>query len=152
MSFTSLREKEEGRASKLNYISVSKSRQQLEFNPFSSLPQKTGCVSFPTPATVAVPLLWVSRLSCVFLFAYCLVDVSRASENKGNVSNCGGFHLVDALSWQPSWTGVVSYKMYALAPTSFWDGGGGGVEVRQQRESKRFFFFFSPLPWPGEQL
>lgn len=47
-----------------------------------------------------------------------------APENKGNVSNCGGFHLVDALSWRRSWTGVVSYKMYALAPTSFCDGGG----------------------------
>lgn len=46
------------------------------------------------------------------------------SQNKGNVYNYTGFHLLDALSWLPSWTGVVSYKMYV-----------SGCHV--------FFFFFS---------
>lgn len=53
---------------------------------------------------------------CISFVDVSLAAAFSAPENKGNVSNYSGFHLVDALSWLHTWTGVVSYKMYVLAP------------------------------------
>lgn len=60
---------------------------------------------------------------CLCLHIVCwLVFGGRlyTSENKGNVYNYSGFHLVDALSWLHTWTGVVGYKMYVPSRTSSW--------------------------------
>lgn len=141
----SVKKKEGGRASEGNYISVSKSRQQLELkaqkiqsNLFLITSEDRGvrvpffhfCVYVRVCLSALCVLICVHVFTegqeavlciCVcILFCWCVFGNSLyAPENKGNVSNYSGFHLVDALSWLHTWTGVVSYKMYVLAPTSF---------------------------------
>lgn len=77
-----------------------------------------GCV------LVFVCLPRVRRRLCVICVCILFVDLSFSgsiytSENKGSVYSNSEFHLVDALSQRHTWTGVVSYKTYASAPTSF---------------------------------
>lgn len=133
-----------------NYILVSKSRQQLElkapknYSPaYSSLLQRTwvqrfffisrACVHLSIRMCPCVYYRSAGCTLCLCLHIVCWLifrSSLSASQNKGNVSNYRGFHLVDALSWLQTWTGVVSYKMYALAPTSFSGSGGVGGILR----------------------
>lgn len=91
-------------------------------------------------------LLWVRRLR-VCIVCILFVDTSLyASENKGNASNYIWFHLVVALSWLQTLTGVVSYKIYALTSTFFfffpvWN------RWRLRRQGGKFLF-----PYPEGRL
>lgn len=56
---------------------------------------------------------------CISFVDLSLTGAFKLQRTKTLFPIVAGFHLVDALSWLQSWTGAVSYKMYALVPTSF---------------------------------
>lgn len=75
------------------------------------------------------------------------------SQNKGNVYNYTGFHLLDALSWLPSWTGVVSYKMYVSGCHVFFFFFPEPVMAAMgKRWRRRMQGFLVGFYWPGGQL
>lgn len=94
------------RASKGNYILVSKSRRQLELKApkiqsnlfLITSDDRGGRVSFCVSVYVLVCLPRVTVDMCLHIVCWLVFCGSLyTSQNKGNVSNYSGFHLVDAL-------------------------------------------------------
>lgn len=111
-------EKREAELQKVITFLVSKSRQQLELKAQKTQPSPFLITPHDGSARVRLVLQGVCLPTVRGLrrvFAYCVLTCLRrvlyTSENKGNVYNYSGFHLVDALSWPHAWTGAVSSKM-----------------------------------------
>lgn len=116
--FSTIHQWEEGgKASKGNYILISKNRKHLKLkspkHPVRPIPpffyRGRGCngsFSFLVRACLSVRIhVFTAGQETALFICVCILFVDRslyASQNKGNVFNYSEFHLGDALSWLPT--------------------------------------------------